>query len=148
MEQCGVAAVAQIVQRQAGDLIAATIIDAFERAADHGTGRRGDSTQVQVVPLQIVCFGMVLDKAREIIGVFDQERLCLGAKALQCYLIDSHRVVTVVEAVFGHDSDRLGLHVLKAQGICVFHVSPFAERKARYKLGQIIRTDRPLDRDL
>ena len=96
MEQGGVAAGVQVVQLQAGDLIAAAIIDAFERAADHGTGRRSDSTQVQVVPLQIVCFGMVLGKAREIIGVFDQKRLCRSAKALQCYLIDGHRVVTVV----------------------------------------------------
>ena len=53
-----------------------------------------------------------------------------------------------MDTVFGHDSDCFGLHVLKAQGIRVFHISPVAEGKARCKLGQIIRTDRSLDRDL
>jgi len=53
-----------------------------------------------------------------------------------------------MDAVFGHDCDLLALSILEAQGICVFHVSPVTERKARCKLGQIIRTDRPLDRDL
>ena len=82
MEQGGVSVRTQIVQLQAGDLIAAAIVDTFERTADHGSRRCGDCTQVQVVPLQIVCFGMVFDKARKIIGAFDQERLCRSAKAL------------------------------------------------------------------
>ena len=82
MEQGRVAVDTQIVQLQAGDLMIPAVINAFKRAADHSTGRRGDSTQVQVSLLQIVCFGMVIDKARKIIGVFDQERLCRSAKAL------------------------------------------------------------------
>ena len=79
MEQSRVAA---RVQLQTGDLMLPTVIDAFKRAADYCTRRRGGCAQVQIDLLQIVCFRMVFDKTRKIIGVFDLKRLCRSAKAL------------------------------------------------------------------